>query len=82
MKVLPLAVLLLSVTCLLSSEASVLKYDSSQQELFVYLENSKILHQLLITDCPDMFQNKREIDNYVLGSYQAETAKKTYLINW
>ena len=79
MKFLPLAALLLSVACLLLSEASVLKYDNNQQEVFVYLENIKILHQLLMTDCPDMFENKREIDINVLDSYQAEAAKKTYL---
>ena len=78
MKVLPLEALL-SVACLLLSEASVLKYGNSQQEPFVYLENIKILHQLLMTDCPDMFENKRQLDNDVLASYQAEAIKKTYL---
>ena len=46
------------MVCLLLSEASVLKYNNNQQELFVHLENIKILHQLLMTDCPDMFENQ------------------------
>ena len=55
-----------------------IKYKNPQQELFVYEEKIKIIHQTLLSECPSFVETKREVVEDILMSYTLEVSKKLY----
>ena len=69
--------LLIAVALIHVNVVSAIKYNNQQQELFVYENKIKILHQILFSECPSYVEAKREIHRDI--SVTLEVAKKLYI---